>query len=84
MNADEKAIRELIATWMRATADGDLQRLLPLMADDVVFLQPRQPPMRRDAFVAGFQAMLPRVRIEATSDVQGIQVSGNLHTVEII
>jgi ketosteroid isomerase-like protein len=32
MQADEQAIRELIATWQRATAAGDLPLLLSLMA----------------------------------------------------
>ena len=77
MDADEKAIRELIATWMRATADGDLPTLLPLMSEDVVFLLPGQPPMRRDAFAAGFAAALRQVQITATSDIQEMEVLGN-------
>ena len=37
MNTDERAIRDIVAEWFEATAAGDLERLLPLMADDVVF-----------------------------------------------
>src|SRR4051812_8085463 len=79
MHADEQAIRDLIAEWMSATAAGDPSRLLGLMDEDVAFLTPGQPPMRgRDGFVAGLKAALARVRIEATSEVQEVQVEGDL------
>jgi uncharacterized protein (TIGR02246 family) len=32
---DKQKIREVIAAWLRATADGDLERVLSLMAEDV-------------------------------------------------
>ena len=36
---------------MRASAAGDVERVLGLMAEDVVFLLPGQPPMRgRETF----------------------------------
>ena len=48
---DEQAIRELVAEWTRATLAGDVERILPLMADDVEFYVPGQPVMRgRAAF----------------------------------
>ena len=75
---DEQEIREVIATWMKATAAGDLERILSLMCEDVVFLFAGQPPMRgRDAFAAGFRAALERVRIEGISDIQEIRISGD-------
>src|SRR6185436_15356351 len=78
MQADEQAIRDLIAKWHDATAVGDLTTILGLMADDVVFLQPGQPPMRgKDAFAAGFQAALQRFRIDSSSEIQEIQVVAN-------
>lgn len=45
MQNDEQAIRHLIEKWHAATAVGDLTQILGLMADDVVFLTPGQPPM---------------------------------------
>jgi len=33
MSEDERAIRNLIATWMTATQAGDLEKVLDLMAD---------------------------------------------------
>jgi len=35
MDQDEQAIRAIVATWMDATAAGDVSRVLELMADDV-------------------------------------------------
>ena len=46
MTNDEKAIRNVISSWQKATAEGDLDRILTLMSEDVVFLTPGQPPMR--------------------------------------
>src|SRR5918995_277433 len=74
MSDDEQAIRDLIGTWHRATASGDLPRILNLMAEDVVFLVAGQPPMRgRDAFADGFK----NAHIESSSDIQEIHVNGD-------
>ena len=74
---DEQLIRDLIALWMTASAKGDLQTVLTLMDEDVVFLIPGQPPMRgRDAFAASFLKMpLDQFRLESTSEIQEIQIS---------
>ena len=44
MQKDEKEIRDLIDTWMHATSAGDLDQVLSLMAEDVVFLIPDSRP----------------------------------------
>jgi uncharacterized protein (TIGR02246 family) len=46
MNDDERAIRNLVADWLAASRAGDHAKVLSLVADDVVFLIPGQPPMR--------------------------------------
>ena len=75
---DERAIREVIETWHRATATGDLETVLTLMDDDVVFLGPGRPPMRgKEAFAAGFRAAAQSGRIESTGRVQEIQIAGD-------
>ena len=57
MDADERAIQDLIAEWLGATAAGEPSRLRGLMAEDVVFLTPGQPPLRgRERFLAGLEA----------------------------
>src|SRR5437868_12398473 len=79
MHADEQAIRDLIAEWMSATAAGEPAWLLGLMDEDVVFLTPGQPPIRgRDQFVAGLKAALEHIRIDPTSEVQEVQIAGDL------
>jgi uncharacterized protein (TIGR02246 family) len=75
MQNDEQAIRDLIAKWHVATAAGELNQLLGFMADDVVFLQPGQPPMRgKETFATGFRAALQHFRIDSSSEIQEIQV----------
>jgi hypothetical protein len=58
MDRDEQAIRDLVAAWMSASAAGDHERVLGLMADDVVFLVPGRPPIRGKAAFAAAQAAL--------------------------
>ena len=78
MQSDEQSIRELVAEWQKATAAGDLSKLLNLMAEDVVFYVVGQPPMRgRETFAAVFRGAVQRVRIESTARIEEIQVAGN-------
>lgn len=78
MNADEAAIRSAVQIWMKASADGDLTRVLALMDEDVVFIGPGRPPMRgRAAFAAASKGMAGKVRIEGASDIQEVRVFGD-------
>jgi uncharacterized protein (TIGR02246 family) len=76
MSDDERAIREVIATWLRASAEGDTAKVLDLMSDDVVFLTPGQPPFGKEEFAAA-QEGLRKYRIEAYSEVREIRVAGD-------
>ena len=76
MNDDEKAIRKLIDTWLEGTRTGDVESVLQLMAEDVVFLQPGQPPMRgREAYAAA-QAGIAQFDFTGHAQIQEIRVSG--------
>ena len=77
MDPDEQAIRDVIDTWARATAAGDILTLMTLMASDVVFLAPGKPPMRRDEFAAAFTDMIGRVRVDSVSDIQELHLCGD-------
>jgi uncharacterized protein (TIGR02246 family) len=77
MPNDEQAIRDLIATWMRASAEGDQQKVLELMAEDVVFLVPGHLPMRGRAAFAAASKGLEQTRIEGKSDIQEVHVAGD-------
>jgi uncharacterized protein (TIGR02246 family) len=76
MTADEQAIRDLIETWMTASKAGDLQTLLSLMTEDVVFLVPGAKPFGKEAFAAASQGM-KEMRIEGRSEIQELKVLGD-------
>ena len=50
MTEDERAIRNLVDTWMFATQKGDIETVLNLIADDVVFMVPGQKPFGKETF----------------------------------
>ena len=76
---DEQQIRDLITTWLRVSAEGDISQILPLMTEDVVFLVAGHPPMRgREAFAASFAGWQGKFSLETDCEIQEIQVSGNL------
>jgi uncharacterized protein (TIGR02246 family) len=75
---DDQQIRALIDTWCEASAAGDLTAQFNLITDDVVFLTPGRPPMRREEFAAQFRAAIEIVTIECRPNVQEITVSGDL------
>lgn len=79
MNSDEEQIRQLVATWMTATKAGDIDTVLSLMADDVVFLITGQPPMSKAAFAAAARspASHPGPQFDGTSEIQEIKVLGD-------
>ena len=79
MENDEKEIRELVATWMAATKAGDLETVLSLMAEDVVFLLPgQQSIVGRSAFADAAQAQAGQdaPQFDGTSEIQEIKVLG--------
>jgi uncharacterized protein (TIGR02246 family) len=79
MNNDEQAIREVFETWQRVSMAGDIDQLLPLMSEDVVFLTPGNPPMKgREAFAAAFQANIPKVDFESKGNLEEVQVVGEV------
>ena len=78
MQTHEREIRQLVATWMAAPKAGDMETVLGLMADNVVFLLPGQPPMiGKSAFAAASKAQSGQdaPQFDGTSEIQEIQVS---------
>ena len=80
MLSDENQIRALVQTWQSATKMGDVDAVLSLMTDDVVFLVPGRPPMHKAEFAALSQVPQgsPRPQFESTSEIQEVQVSGDM------
>jgi uncharacterized protein (TIGR02246 family) len=72
---DEQAIRELVDKWLAASKTGDLETVLSLMADDVVFMVPGKQPFGKETFAANSRSMKD-LKVEGTSDIKEIQVLG--------
>jgi uncharacterized protein (TIGR02246 family) len=75
MSDDERAIRDLVKTWMEATRAGDAATVLDLMTDDAVFMAPGQEPFGREAF-AKASAAQQDMRIEGGSDIRELHIFG--------
>jgi uncharacterized protein (TIGR02246 family) len=78
MTTDAQAIRDLIASWARASEAGDYNTLESLMHPDVVFLTVGNEPIRREAFRESFLHVVKTMRIQCKADVREVEVSGDL------
>jgi uncharacterized protein (TIGR02246 family) len=76
--ADERQIERLMDEWRRLTAEGNVDGLLSLTTDDVVFLTPGNPPITKEDFAAGFRKISAKVRMESTQELMEIQASGDI------
>ncbi len=76
MSDDERAIREVVETWMAASRSGDLNTVLGLMTEDVVFMVPGQEPFGKEAFAA-LSKGAGASRIEGTSEIVELRVFGD-------
>jgi len=76
MTNDERAIRDLIATWMKASMAGDTEEVLRLMSDDVVFMVAGREPFGKAQF-ASDSAKMKGMHFEAVSDVKEVSVVGD-------
>ena len=78
MTSDEREIRELVATWMRATKAGDTDTVLSLMADDAKFLVAGHPPFGKEAFkAAANDPNAALVEFDGQSEILEIQLLGD-------
>lgn len=78
--SDEEQIRALVQTWQSATKAGDIETVLSLMTDDVVFLVSGRPPMHKAEFSALSHVPPGSTppKFEGNSEIQEVQVSGDL------
>jgi uncharacterized protein (TIGR02246 family) len=76
MHEDERAIRELVATWMTASKAGDVAAVLGLMSDDILFIVPGNEPFGKEAFAAASQSM-KGVQFEGSYDIREIKLLGD-------
>jgi uncharacterized protein (TIGR02246 family) len=76
MTEDERAVRELVDTWMRASMDCDLPTVLGLMSEDVVFMTPGRPPFGKKEFAADAQGM-NNLKLQGSAEVRECHVHGD-------
>ena len=76
MSPDERAIRELVNTWMKASRAGDTETVLSLMSDDVIFMVPGREPFGKQTFAANSRSM-DGVRLEGSADIRELKVLGD-------
>jgi uncharacterized protein (TIGR02246 family) len=76
MTDDERAIRAVVDAWFAATRAGDVDAVLDLMTDDVVFMVPGQEPFGKEAYAAASRGMA-NVAIEGTSEIVELRVLGD-------
>jgi uncharacterized protein (TIGR02246 family) len=76
MTDDERAIRKVVDTWMRASRAGDTATVLSLMTDDVVFMTPGRPPFGKEAFAATSEGMT-NVTIDGRAEIIELEVLGD-------
>ena len=79
MHSDEDQIRQLVAKWHAASKAGDVDTVLGLMTEDVVFLVPGRPPMGKAEFATTSRAQAGKAmpRINGSSEIQEVQVAGD-------
>ncbi|GAB3101452.1 YybH family protein [Lysobacter terrae] len=78
MPKDQDAIRQLVATWMKATQAGDTATVLDLMSEDAVFLVPGRPPFGKREFAQAAQTQsASAMKFDGRSQIEEIQVHGD-------
>ena len=78
MKTDEREIHDVHSRWIDAVNAGDLARLLTLMTDDVVFLNPGQAPVGRDGFSLAFSAAHQQAVVRCISELEEVVVVGEV------
>ncbi len=77
MTTDEQAIRAVVDQWLRASAASDVNTMLKLLADDMVFIVPGQPPFGKKEFKASWDGPMRGARVAADAQVEEVLISGD-------
>jgi len=77
MTADEQAIRAVIERWLRASATGDAGTMLTLLADDMIFIVPGQPPFGKREFKAAWEGPMRGAKVESDAHIEELLFSGD-------
>jgi len=78
MSEDEKQIRGVVEEWLAATRAGDIETVLSLMTEDVVFLVAGQPPFGKIEFRQRSAEHADKsLEFDGTSDIREIKIFGD-------
>jgi uncharacterized protein (TIGR02246 family) len=73
---DERKIRELLDRWFEATRTGDVDDVLDLMTDDVVFLTPGRAPFGKSQFEQTSRGR--PMQVDGRSEIEELEIVGDL------
>lgn len=76
MNPDEKAIRELVDRWWKASRRNDVDSVLPMIADDALFTVAGAEPFGKKQFEAQTRRMQD-VRMDGHTEILEVEVMGD-------
>ena len=76
MNDDESAIRDVVERWMDASRRGDIDTVLDLMTDDVLFMTPGREPFGKAEFKVNSEA-LRDAKMDGRAEVREVEVLGD-------
>lgn len=77
MTVDEQAIRTVIEKWLRASAAADVETMLSLLAEDMVFIVPGQPPFGKKEFKAAWEGPMKGAKVTTEAQVEEVLISGD-------
>jgi uncharacterized protein (TIGR02246 family) len=75
---DAQEIRDLVATWARASGTGDLEAIKSLMDEDILFLTAGAEPFGRDTFIQHFNNNVKQMNLNVRADVREVEVRDDL------
>ncbi len=76
MQNDKDAIRKLVDNWMETNRKGDIESVLQMMTDDVVFMVEGREPFGKEDF-ASFANTMKTVEVDGTSEIVELEVVGD-------
>jgi uncharacterized protein (TIGR02246 family) len=77
MQDDERAIRKLISDWFTKSESGDVEGVLELMTEDVVFMVVGRPPFGKAEFAESARKMKGQ-NLRVVAEVLELRVQGSI------
>ena len=74
----EREIRNIVATWARASETGDIEAIKSLMDEDILFLTSGNEPFGRDVFIQHFNNNVKQMNLNVLADVREVEVRDDL------